>query len=141
MIGTSVPRQSLVARVLRVLIPFDTVALLFAGIVHLVGAHIPLGVATFDEPPIIPAGIVEGLCGVVFALAVYAIFARRPWAWMGALVAHLFAVAGFVLGIVSTRNGTTSFNHTYHYVMLALFAAGLVLLVLPGARAVLERQR
>lgn len=140
MIGVSVPRQSLAATVLRVLVPFDTIALLFAGIVHLFGAHIPLGVATFDEPPIVPAGIVEGLAGLFFVLAVYAVFARQPWAWVAVLVAHLFAISGFVLGIVVTRNGTTPFNHVYHYVMLVVFVVGLMLLWLPGVRASLDGQ-
>jgi hypothetical protein len=137
MIGTSVPRRSVAVAVLRVLIPFDAIALLFAGIVHLVGARIPLGAAVFDEPPIIPAGIVEGLAGLIFALATYAVFARRRWGWPIALAAHLFAIAGFLVGIWATRRGTTPFNHDYHYAMLAVFVVGLVLLLTPGARATL----
>jgi hypothetical protein len=122
-----------------VLIPFDAVALLFAGVVHLVGARIPLGVAVFDEPPIIPAGIVEGLAGLIFALATYAVLARREWAWPVALAAHLFAIAGFLVGIVATRAGTTPFNHDYHFVMLGVFVVGLALLLIPGTRAALGR--
>lgn len=68
-------------------------------------------------------------------LAVYVVIARRAWAWMAALVAHLFAIAGFVVGIAATRNSTTPFNHDYHFVMLAVFILGLALLWLPGARA------
>jgi hypothetical protein len=135
---TNVPLRSVTVAMLRVLIPFDTVALLFAGIVHLVGARIPLGVAVFEEPPIIPAGIVEGLAGLIFALATYALFARRGRAWAGALAAHLFALAGFLLGLWATRGGTTTFNHDYHVVMLAVFVLGLALLVTPGARAALD---
>jgi hypothetical protein len=137
MIGASVPRRTVAGAALRGLIPFDAVALLFSGVVHLVGARIPLGAVVFDEPPIIPAGIVEGLAGLIFALATYAVFAGRPWAWPGALAAHLFAIAGFLLGIVATRNGTTPFNHDYHFVMLAVFVVGLILLLTPGARAAL----
>lgn len=139
MIGASVPRRTAAVAVLRVLIPFDTIALLFAGIVHLVGAHIPLGVAVFDEPPIIPAGIVEGAAGLIFALATYAVFAGRKWSWRAALTAHLFAIAGFLVGIAATRTGTTPFNHDYHYVMLAVFVVGLVLLLMPGARGAMRR--
>jgi hypothetical protein len=136
MIGASFPRRSVAGSALRALIPFEAVALLFAGVVHLVGARIPLGAVVFDEPPIIPAGIVEGMAGVIFVVATYAVLAGRPWAWPGALAAHLFAIAGFLLGIAATRNGTTPFNRDYHFVMLAVFVVGLILLLTPGGRAV-----
>ncbi len=144
MVGVTGPGRTIgtvAGAVLRALLPFDAVALLFAGIVHLVGARIPLGVAVFDEPPILPAGIVEGLAGLIFVLATYAVFARSTWAWSAALGAHLFAIAGFLLGIWATRTGTTPFNHTYHFVMLAVFVVGLVLLLTPGARAALDGHR
>lgn len=137
MIDKSNSWPNVAVAVLRVLIPSATVALLFAGIVHLVGARIPLGVAVFEEPPILPAGIVEGLAGLIFALATYAVFARRGWAWSAALAAHLFASAGFLVGIIATRSGTTPFNHVYHYVMMAVFVLGLLLLLAPGARTAL----
>jgi len=101
--ATSVPRRTVAVALLHVLIAFDAVALLFAGIVHLVGAQIPLGVAVFDEPPIIPAGVMEGLAGLLFTFATYVVFARRTRAWSVALAAHLFAGAGFLLGIWATR--------------------------------------
>ena len=124
---------------LRVLVVVDAVALLFAGVVHLVGARIPLGSAVFDEPPILPAGIVESLAGLIFVAAAYAVFAGTTWAWTAALVAHLFAIAGFLVGILATLSGTTPFNSVYHRVMLAVFAAGLLLLLTPGMRAELAR--
>jgi hypothetical protein len=131
--------RSAVATTLRVLIVFDAVALLFAGIVHLVGANIPLGAATFDEPALLPAGIVETLAGLLFLWAAYAVFAARPSAWAATLVAHLFAIAGFLVGIYATRAGTTPFNHDYHYAMTAIFVVGLVLVLLPAGRAALGR--
>ncbi|MFI5272785.1 MAG: hypothetical protein ACHQ4H_07100 [Ktedonobacterales bacterium] len=137
-IQVSTPGRAVVATVIRVLVVFDTVALLFAGIVHLAGARIPLGAAVFDEPPLIPAGIVEGLAGVVFVFAAYAVFARRPWAWPVALAAHLFAIAGFIVGLVVTRQGTTPFNYDYHRVMLVVFVIGLILLLLPAGRSALS---
>lgn len=132
-------QTTLAAAILRVLVAFDTLALLFAGIVHLVGARIPLGVAVFVEPPILPAGIVEGLAGLLFLAAAYAVFARTGAAWPLTLAAHLFAIAGFLLGIYSTRGGTTVFNHDYHYTMLVIFLAGLLLLLTPPGRAALRR--
>jgi hypothetical protein len=141
MVSVRSPRRTVPGVVLRGLLPFDTVALLFAGIVHLVGVRIPLGFAVFDEPPILPAGIVEGLAGLIFAVAAYAVFAGKTWAWSAALGAHLFAIAGFLVGIAATRAGTTPFNHDYHFVMLGVFVLGLILLVTPGARAALEGGR
>ena len=122
---------------IRVLAVFDAVALLFAGIVHLVGARIPLGFAVFEEPPIIPAGVVEGLAGVVFVVALFALLASKPWAWRITLAAHLFAIVGFLLGLYATRLGTTPFNYEYHRVMLVVFVVGLILLALPAGRAAL----
>jgi hypothetical protein len=139
MTDLSVPRRNVAVTALLVLLPFDTVALLFAGIVHLVGARIPLGVGTFVEPPILPAGIVETLAGLLFAWATYAVLARRGSAWAAALTAHLFAIAGFLVGIVATLSGTTPFNNTYHRVMLAVFVAGMLLLLTTAARASLGR--
>ncbi len=66
------------------------------------------------------------------------VFARRTRAWSVALAAHLFAGAGFLLGIWATRLDTTPFNHIYHFVMLGVFVLGLVLLLTPGTRAVLR---
>lgn len=129
------------ATILRVLVVFDAVALLFAGIVHLFGASIALGVGTFDEPPILPAGIVESLAGVLFVLATYAIFRRQAWAWGMTIAAHLFAIAGFIVGILATLNGTTPFNAVYHRVMLVIFVIGLILLLIPAGQAALRGGR
>ena len=141
MIASQSSLRGALAAMLRILIVFDTIALLFAGVVHLVGANIPLGFATFDEPPLLPAGIVESLAGLLFVWATYAVLTARPSAWMATLVAHLFAIAGFLVGIYATRLGTTPFNHDYHYVMLVVFVVGLVLVLLPAGQAALGRGR
>lgn len=130
----AISQNGVAATLLRILIPFDTVALLFAGITHLVGARIPLGVGVFVEPAIVPAGIVETLAGLFFVWATAMLWSGHRSAWMAALVAHLVAIAGFLLGLYSTRGGTTPFNHDYHWVMLALFVVGLIAL-LAGRRA------
>jgi hypothetical protein len=131
--------RPVVSAILRVLLVFDAVALLFAGIVHLVGARIPLGIGVFVEPPILPAGIVESLAGLLFAWATYATVAGRRAAWPAALVAHLFAIAGFLVGIAATLSGTTPFNNVYHRVMLVVFVAGLILLLTRPGREALGR--
>jgi hypothetical protein len=130
-----IPRHSVTGMTLRILIPFDAIALLFAGIVHLVGVRIPLGVAIFVEPTILPAGIVETAAGLIFVWATVALWRERASAWTAALVAHLFAIAGFLVGLFATRLGTTPFNALYHRVMLAVFVAGLILLLLPTLRS------
>lgn len=141
MITSQSTLRGVVANTLRVLVIFDAAALLFAGIVHLVGAHIPLGAAVFDEPSILPAGIVESSAGLLFVWAAYAVFAGRSSAWIATLVAHLFAIAGFLVGIIATRLGTTPFNTLYHRVMLVVFVAGLILVLLPAGRTALAPTR
>lgn len=137
-IHATTPGRAAVASILRVLIVFDAVALLFAGIVHFTGASIALGVGVFDEPPLLPAGIVETLAGVLFVVAAYAIVARQSWAWAMTLAAHLFAIAGFIVGILSTLRGTTPFNYGYHRVMLVIFVVGLILVLIPAGREALR---
>jgi hypothetical protein len=122
---------------IRILLIFDTVALLFAAALHVDGASIPLGSAVFNEPQIVPAAIVEGLAGGIFALSAYSSLAGRAWAWACTIGAHIFAVLGFILGLIATRNGTSPFNFTYHRVMLVIFVAGLILLLLPVGRSAL----
>lgn len=139
MVETRTPRQPIMVTVFRILAAFDTVALLFAASLHVAGVRIPLGSAVFEEPQIVPAAIVEGLAGLIFAVAAYAIFANKRWAWPMTLFAHGFAILGFVVGIFATRNGTSPFNHVYHYVMLAIFVIGLALLLTPIGRAALGR--
>jgi hypothetical protein len=121
----------------RVLLIFDTVALLFAATLHVDGASIPLGSVVFNEPQIVPAAIVEGLAGVIFAVSTYSALAGRAWAWTCAICAHVFAILGFILGLIATRNGTSQFNFTYHRVMLVIFVTGLIMLLLPAGRAAL----
>lgn len=135
--ASSPGRRTPIGIVILILAALDAIALLFGGIVHLVGARIPLGSAVFQEPPIIPAGIVEGLAGVIFVVAVFATITGRTWAWGGALAAHLFAIAGFLIGLVATRDGTTPFNYDYHRVLFGVFVVGLILLLLPAGRAAL----
>ena len=130
-------RQPVMGTIFRVLVVFDTIALLFAAALHVQGAQIPLGFATFDEPQIVPAAIVEGAAGIFFAVSSYALFTRRRWAWGWTLFAHIFAILGFLLGIFATRDGTSPFNHVYHFVMLGIFVIGLLLLLTSSAKAAL----
>jgi hypothetical protein len=119
------------------LLGFDTLALFFAAALHVQGVHIPLGSAVFDEPQIVPAAIVEGLAGGLFAVAAVMVFLNRRGMWWMALVAHVCAILGFLLGLFATRDGTSPFNRAYHLVMLGVFIVGLAFLLAPTTRAAL----
>jgi hypothetical protein len=137
--SSSSSTSSTIGQAIRGLLVFDTVALVFAAALHVDGASVSVGNTVFTEPQIVPAAVVEGLAAVLFGLGVYAVFATRVWAWTSAISAHIFAILGFLLGLYATRDGTSPFNFTYHRVMLAIFAAGLLLLLLPAGRGALSK--
>jgi hypothetical protein len=98
-----------------------------------VGAVLHLGIPVFglDEPRILPATVVEGLCGAVLAAA--ALWHLRPgWGARGALIALAIAIGGVLLGIgalAAGRGPSTPLNTIYHGVILvALIATGLLVL-------------
>ena len=134
MMKTTTRSFTTVVTVITVLMVGEALTFLLAALLHL---GIPLG---FSEPRIIPAAIVEGLCGLFLAGSTYAVFARTRLAWGVALAAHLFAVAGVLLGIIALALGagpSTVANTIYHRVILGVLVVVLVLLATPGARAVL----
>jgi len=117
------------------------VTFLTGTLLHL-GVRIPLGFAVLAEPRIIPATIVEGLCGLFLAVGAYAVLSHRTWAWPALTAAHAFALGGVLLGMVALAVGagpSTELNTVYHRVMLVALAAGLVFLLTPVGRAVLGR--
>jgi hypothetical protein len=128
------------ARVFRALLVGDAIVLGVAALIHVWGIHLLLGSVVFDEPQIIPAAIVEGLSGIIFAVTAYAVLVGKPWAWPSALVAHVFAILGFLVGIWAVSSGfapNSPFNYDYHRIMLGVFVAGLLLLLLPIGRSAL----
>ena len=138
MLEITTRRWSIVVMVISALMVVETITFLLAALSHL-GIQFPLG---FSEPRIIPAAIVEGLCGVFLVVGTYGVFARKTWAWGVALAAHIFAVAGVLLGITSLALGlgpSTEMNTMYHRVILAVLLIVLVLLATSSARAVLGR--
>jgi hypothetical protein len=132
-------RLPAIAVVVRVLVVFDIVALLFAAALHVQGVHIPLGSMVFEEPQIVPAAVVEGLAGGLFAVAAYTVFAGRRGAWLWTFVAHVFAILILLLGILARRTETSTFNYVSHLVVLGVFVIGLALLLTPAARIALRR--
>jgi hypothetical protein len=109
-----------------------------------VGFQIPLGFVTLAEPPILPARIVETVCGLALAGAAFAVLLGSRWGWLSAIGAHLLSVAGVLLGIVALNAGRgprTVSNDVYHLSILSALAVGLVLLATPPIRSALRRPR
>ncbi len=135
---TKIQRWNTIVMVISVLMVVEAVTFLLAALLHL-GIQFPLG---FSEPQIIPATIVEGLCGIFLAMGAYALVAHKSWAWTAALAAHIFAVAGVLLGITALALGagpSTEANTIYHRTILVVLVVVLALLATPGARAALGR--
>lgn len=106
------------------------------------GGRVPLGFTVLEEPEILPATIVEGLCGLALAIAAFAVLARKDWAWTAALAAHAFALGGVLLGMAALAVGagpSTELNTIYHRVMLVALVAVLALLLSPTGRRELRR--
>jgi hypothetical protein len=117
-------------------------ATFFLGALLHLGLRIPLGFAVLAEPRIIPATIVEGLCGLGLAVGGYAVLAGKSWAWSAVTGAHAFALGGVLLGITALALGggpSTELNTIYHRVMLVALVAGLGFLLTRVGRVALGR--
>src|SRR5260370_26097309 len=97
MIETTTNRWTIVVIVISVLMVLETITFFLAALLHL-GIQFPLG---FSEPRIIPAAIVEGLCGVFLAVGTYGVFVRKTWARGVTIAAHIFAAAGALVGVTA----------------------------------------
>jgi hypothetical protein len=130
-----------IATAVGVLSVVYAVTFIFGALLHL-GLRIPLGFAVLAEPRIIPATVVEGLCGLALAAAAFAVFTRMRWAWTAALAAHAFALGGVLLGVTALALGagpSTELNSIYHRVMIVALVAVLALLLSPPGRTALHR--
>jgi hypothetical protein len=121
-------------------------ATFFCGALLHASVQIPLGVAVLAEPTIVPATIVEGLCGLALAGAAFAVLTHRSSAWTAAFTAHTFALGGALLGITALAVGagpSTELNTIYHRVMVVALVAVLALLLSlqEGPRSEAERDQ
>ena len=138
--GTTRPRAPL-ATTVGVLAVLYAATFFLGALLHL-GVRIPLGFAVLAEPRIVPATIVEGLCGLGLAVGAYAVLTGKGWAWSAVTGAHAFALGGVLLGITALALGggpSTGLNTVYHRVMLVALVAGLVVLSTRVGRAALGR--
>ncbi|MEU7746189.1 hypothetical protein [Nonomuraea sp. NPDC049158] len=90
--------------------------------------HTGLPLGPLREPVIVPATIVETLCGLAMLVGAHGALKRRPWAWDGLFHTHAGALAGVLMGILAMAFGaaeTTALNTWYHRTMAALLIAGL----------------
>jgi hypothetical protein len=134
-------RKTGVATAVGVLSALFAATFFFGALLHL-GVRVPLGFAVLAEPRIVPATIVESLCGLGLAVGAFAVLARRSWAWPAAVAAHTFALGGVLLGTVAIALGggpSTDLNTVYHRGMLVALVAVLVLLLTPTGKAALLR--
>jgi len=100
--------------------------------------HLGFAIGPFHEPHILPAAIVESICGLCLLWGATAIFLRSTGHWLTALIANLVAFAGVMLGMVALalgRGPRTASNDLYHRIMLTL-VAGAVLILLFERKAV-----
>jgi hypothetical protein len=132
-------RRNAIITAVGVLVALEATGFLVGALLHL-GVQIPLGFVVLAEPRIVPATIVEGLCGLFLAVSSYAVFTRRTWTWAALVAAHTFALAGVLLGMYALAAGfgpRTVTNDIYHRVMLVVLVVALALLAIPRSRVVL----
>lgn len=110
---------------------FANTALFFFGAVQ----HLGVTFGSFHEPRIIPAAIVESICGISLAIGGSVVLSQTQVPLGAPLTGNFIAIAGVLLGMAALAAGRgprTASNDLYHHIMLML--AGLSLIVLFLAR-------
>jgi hypothetical protein len=108
---------------------FANAALFFFGAIQ----HIGVSLGRFHEPRIIPAAIVESICGISLVFGAAIVSNRPQLSTVAPLISNLIALAGVLLGMAALAAGRgprTASNDLYHHVMLILIGASLASLVL-----------
>lgn len=111
------------------LVMLANAALFFFGAIQ----HAGIAVGHFHEPVIIPAVIVESLCGVSLLWGGIALLRSSKSSWHVAGIANGIALGGVVLGMIALAVGAgprTASNDLYHLIMVVLITAALFLLLL-----------
>ncbi|MGP3958924.1 hypothetical protein ACTWPT_23225 [Nonomuraea sp. 3N208] len=98
---------------------FFTAVLLHAGVT----------LGPLSQPVIVPASIVETLCGFAMLAGAYGALTGRAWAWDGLIYTHAAALGGVLMGMlaVAMKPGAeaTTLLLWYHGTIAAVLAAGL----------------
>jgi hypothetical protein len=91
--------------------------------------HAGLAIGAFHEPRIVPATIVESLCGFSLVWGAVTVLRRQTKEMRGALMCNFIALCGVLLGIAALAVGAgprTASNDLYHCMMLILIGASLL---------------
>jgi hypothetical protein len=102
-------------------------ALFFFGAVQ----HLGIAIGRFHEPRIIPAAVVETICGISLALGAAYLFRHSLGNWGVPLICNSIALGGVLLGMAALAAGRgprTASNDLYHHIMLALIGASMTVL-------------
>lgn len=103
--------------------------------------HFGVRIMGLNEPKIIPATVVEGLCAIFLSIAAIAIGMHARSARGISIAAHLFCIAGVLLGIGALAMGrgpTTELNFYYHRTILAVLTIMLIILFTSPGRTALR---
>jgi hypothetical protein len=135
------PFPRLFIRTLLVVLP---VSFAVGALTH-AGARVPLGVATLDEPTIVPATVVESIIAAAFAFAAFAELSGRRYARMALRIALRVGIAGVLLGMFALavgRGTRTELNDVFHVVaLIAMLIASRMTAWGAGARGCWPRSR
>jgi hypothetical protein len=93
--------------------------------------HAGIALGPFHEPVIIPAAIVETICGLFLLWGATVLFRNWRSLWRAVLIANFVALGGVLLGMAALAVGAgprTASNDLYHRIMLGLIIASLLIL-------------
>jgi len=93
--------------------------------------HLGIAIGRFHEPRIIPAAVVETICGISLAWGAAFVFGHPTVRWGVPLTSNLIALGGVLLGMVALAAGRgprTASNDLYHRIMLALIGVSVIVL-------------
>src|SRR4051794_33538147 len=116
-------RERLTSAWFRAVVPLE------AGC-FIIGAFLHTGVTVVGrtEAFIVPAIVVEAVCGTVLTLASVSYYNRREWWPTAILAAQLIAAGGVMLGIVALAAGrgeSSTLNDAFHRTVLVPLGIGL----------------
>ena len=103
--------------------------------------HYGLKISVLEEPKIVPARIVETLCGIFLTIAAFAIGRHAKKARGIATAAHIFSIAGVLLGmgaLAMGRGPTTELNYYYHRTILVVLIIMLIILFTSTGKVALQ---
>ncbi len=134
-------RPGVAHAVLTVLILLEALTFFFFGFLHS-GVRLSMDFAVLQEPRIIPATIVESLCGLLHSVSAFAVATRKSWSWTASVLAHTISIGGVLLGMAALALGAgprTELNDIYHRIILIVLVVILIYLLTPAGKSALGR--